>query len=168
MRSTDPDSDTFSLRKASKDDIAYILGLRERTMKAQFVDTFGWNESDQLQMAASHIEDAEIILHHDRPVGVVKVLRQENRLVLDQIQVEPESQGKGIGTGVISALIRRARTERLPVELWVMKKAQAKRLYEKLGFALIKGAEHNCLMRFSPDTESQPKPSDVPAEAAGR
>jgi N-acetylglutamate synthase-like GNAT family acetyltransferase len=153
---TSKQNNEYTLRRAGPDDIPYIYALRERTMKKQFAGTFGWNETQQRSMAEDHIDKTQIIMAKEQRIGVVKVLRENDRYLLHQIQVEPEYQGKGIGSHIISEFICLAEEEKLPFDLWVIKIAKAKTLYEKLGFKLIEEHEHNCLMRLSCDKRSQP------------
>jgi GNAT superfamily N-acetyltransferase len=79
-----------------------------------------------------------VILECDgTPAGCVCVLRQPDEYRLVRLFVLPAFQNRGIGSGVLSELIREADTRGLPIHLRVLPVNPAKRLYERFGFAPV-------------------------------
>ena len=58
-------------------------------------------------------------------------------IVLQQLFVVPERQGAGLGTQVLKDLLRRWEPTGKPIVLTVLKNNPARRLYERLGFAVV-------------------------------
>ena len=59
-------------------------------------------------------------------------------------------QRKGIGTGVIEALLQQGRQKSKPVTLAVMKINPARALYERLGFRITHQDEYKLYMQADP------------------
>jgi GNAT superfamily N-acetyltransferase len=141
----------FILRKAFIEDIDFIFRLRLLTMKDDFERTFGWNDDEQYKRAADEIEQAQMIILGNDPVGVVKILTKDSEFHLHQMQILPEHQGKGIGTAIVSDLLQRAGQLNLPVTLFVLKGSRAKNLYDRMGFSVIEETAGNFKMSRCPD-----------------
>jgi ribosomal protein S18 acetylase RimI-like enzyme len=69
-------------------------------------------------------------------VGVLQVKRTEAEVVLQNIRIAPAWQRRGLGTAIIQDILGEARYDGLPVALRVLKVNPARRLYERLGFAV--------------------------------
>jgi ribosomal protein S18 acetylase RimI-like enzyme len=82
---------------------------------------------------------------------------------LDHIYVEPEAQGRGLGT----ALLDHAKRERPEgLQLWVFQKNEgARRLYERHGFRVVELTDGAGNMEREPDARYEWHPG---GEAAGR
>ena len=55
----------------------------------------------------------------------------------DQIQLEPEFQGHGLGTEILRSLQQSAQFAGAQLSLHVLKVSPALRLYERLGFNIV-------------------------------
>ncbi len=73
-----------------------------------------------------------------------------NGILLLLIYVVPSMQRKGIGSGVIQALLQLGRQKSQPVTLAVMKINPARALYERLGFRTTHEDEYKVYMRADP------------------
>jgi ribosomal protein S18 acetylase RimI-like enzyme len=70
--------------------------------------------------------------------GRLRVVRNPDRHVLAGIQILHDHRGRGIGTAIITELLREARTRDVPLELTVSKhNPNAERLYTRLGFRRV-------------------------------
>ncbi len=75
--------------------------------------------------------------------------RREACLYLALLEIAPDFQNEGIGTTLISDLIKEGKGLGLPVELHVLKSnRKARRLYERLGFGIIEEREERYVMRY--------------------
>ena len=80
-------------------------------------------------------------------IGYLGVSERESAVFIDQVEITPKYQGRGIGTALINDLLARGR----PVELGVLKmNGDARRLYERLGFRVTGETERHYHMRGEP------------------
>ena len=147
MKTNDAD---FNLRDATNDDIEFIFQLRIQTMKKDFDNTFGWHEGEQWKRASDEIQHAKIIMMNQTDIGVIKVIPKIKELHLHQMQILPEYQGRGIGSKLVSRVLDRAGNKKIPVTLFVLKGAAAKRIYDRFGFSVTNEYENNYMMRWQP------------------
>lgn len=128
-------NDAIRLRAATPDDEPFLIELRKLTMTAHLeragepVD----DESHRLR-ARSNLHIAQIVCRNGEDIGLIKLVRAETYWLLQQIQILPDHQGRGIGTAVIRAMLGEARQARVTVTLNVLHGNPARRLYERLGF----------------------------------
>ena len=80
--------------------------------------------------------DAEIVIVEiaGEPVGYLNVESTEERIVLVDIALLPAARGRGIGTRLLSDLLRAAVARGLPVVAHVETSNPARRLYRRMGF----------------------------------
>lgn len=111
-----------------------LAGLPEPLLQMQF--------RAQAASYAAQFPGAEhqIITVAGRPVGRLLVDRSPERIHLVDIALLAEVQGQGIGTSVLRALQVEADRAGLPLRLSVFETNPARRLYERLGFA-VTGAQ---------------------------
>jgi ribosomal protein S18 acetylase RimI-like enzyme len=74
----------------------------------------------------------------------------EREFVLVDLALLPEHRKFGIGTRLLNDLLRRAVEARKPIRLHVLKSNPARRLYERLGFSLVKEESMYLEMIFEP------------------
>jgi len=140
-------------RAATQQDIPFLIELRRQTMTAHQIAA-GIDPSDEERRTRVLVryDCAEILLHHGRPVGLLKVAREGTDWELIQIQLLPELQGKGLGKQLLRSLALEAQHRGASVRLSVLKGSPARRLYEKFGFAVVKETEHATTMLLAPET----------------
>lgn len=148
----------YSLRAATDDDYAFLERLHMATMKELVTRVWGWDEADQAARfrAAFVPERGRIIVVDGRDVGTLWTERRPGNIFIANIEIAPEHQGQGLGTAVIGDLVADARRQGLPVALQVLKPNRARRLYERLGFAITGETATHYLMRTAPE----PSPPD--------
>lgn len=93
--------------------------------------------------------DHRIVLLDGRPAGRIYVDRSEERLLLIDVAVLPEHRGQGVGTTLVRSLLEEAATR--PVDLSVVRTNPARRLYERLGFAVVEQDAIYLRMRHAAD-----------------
>lgn len=139
----------LSRRKATPDDIPFLLELRESTMSAQLVAAgIELSTKETLTRVMHKFECADVVLLDGKPVGVIKVSQSEKQWKIDQIQLIPSTQGKGLGTNLLKTVIEQATTAGATLTLSVLKKNPAKRLYESLGFTTTGSDDHEYFMEL--------------------
>jgi ribosomal protein S18 acetylase RimI-like enzyme len=143
----------LALRPATVDDYEYLYRLNEATMRAYAEQTYGpWDEAVVRRIFAERWRPAtiRILVIDGQDAGMLEVLPSEKGVQLANIRVAPEYQGRGIGTRLVSAVLRDAHSRGLPVRLRVLKVNPARRLYSRLGFVVVGETEQHYLMQAFP------------------
>ena len=142
---------SLSLRPALPDDEAFLLALRKATM-TEHLDRAGEpTDADAHRARLLHrYEVAQVICIDGAPAGLLKAYRSDNGWFVEQLQIAPALQGRGIGGQVLRIVLRAAEADALPVTLHVLKGNRAKRLYERLGFETVGEDETQFHMRLAP------------------
>jgi GNAT superfamily N-acetyltransferase len=152
-----------SLRSVGPDDEAFLFDLYASTREEELA-LIAWGAAvktaflrQQFHAQQAHYRGTypnamhQVILHDDRPIGRVYVARSAQETHLIDIALLPGWRGRGIGTALIRDLLREADQAGIPVRLHVfLGNHQARRLYERLGFAPIGGADLHILMERCP------------------
>jgi ribosomal protein S18 acetylase RimI-like enzyme len=130
---TEPD---FSLRPAEPGDYPFALALYLEGAKEHLTKIGRWDEN---RIAALFHEGykqgrTRIISVDGRVVGFIQVVDFADRLYLRQIHLIDGFRGRGIGSTLIGAELKRGAETGRPVTLDVMHGNPARGLYVKLGF----------------------------------
>ncbi|MFC0697825.1 GNAT family N-acetyltransferase [Paraburkholderia humisilvae] len=131
-------NDAIRLRAATPDDEAFLIELRKLTMTEHLaragepID----DESHRLRMLAN-FDLAQIICCDALRIGLMKLVRSKDGWYLQQMQILPTYQSRGIGAEVIRAVLTEARLAGVAVSLSVLRGNPAMRLYERLGFQVM-------------------------------
>ena len=129
-------------RQALEADVPFLLQLRDSTMGPHRRATGIDGPPDKCEAKVRlRFSSAEILEIDGRPIGLLKVSRQNAEWELLQLQIASEFQGQGIGGRLVSGLIAQAATAGVPLKLSVLKVNPALRLYERLGFRLVSESE---------------------------
>ena len=115
--------------------------------------TWGWDEAYQRRRFREHFDPAEsqIVVVDGRDVGVLQVEDRGEDVSIDLIEIAPSHQGQGLGTRIIKDVLAVAHAEKRPVSLHVLKtNPRARRLYERLGFAVDEERKERLVMRADP------------------
>ncbi|NML34678.1 GNAT family N-acetyltransferase [Paraburkholderia antibiotica] len=145
-----PPSD-LTLRPAQADDADFLLELRRATMTEHLLRAGEPTDEDAHRARLLHRYDAaQVICIDGAPAGLLKAHRSDAEWFVEQVQIAPALQGRGIGEQVLRALLRTAAAEALPVALHVLKGNPAKRLYDRLGFEVVGEDDRQFHMRIAP------------------
>lgn len=127
------------LRPANESDIPFLLDLRLQTIHEHFVAS-GVNPSrdEHMQRVLYRFDCAQIIVVDGEGGGLLKLDRAETPWHLMQIQIARSLQRRGVGTQLLGEMIREARSEGVSIRLGVAKVNPARRLYERLGFVVVR------------------------------
>ena len=142
-----------SLRPATESDYDFLWWLHGATMRTYVDAIWGWDEAVQRQFFQVRFNPArmQIVEYAGEAVGYVSVERREESVFLGAIEIAPEYQGRGIGTGLIRDLQGEAQRQGLPLRLQVLQGNPARRLYERLGFEATGETETHIMMNWLPN-----------------
>ncbi|WP_454047261.1 GNAT family N-acetyltransferase [Chryseobacterium sp. Marseille-Q8038] len=145
-------STSLIYRKATENDIDYLLDLRMKTMNPHY-ETSGLSTDREttLQRVLYQFEKADIILLDNQPIGLLKVDRTFTNIEVLQLQIDPSQQGKGLGKKILSDILEEASLAGKTVSLSVLKTNKAQHLYTSLGFKITGEDEYSYFM----ETERQ-------------
>lgn len=117
------------------------------TMRPLTSELMTWDESRQSSGFAEQwkVEDVQIIVVDGKTVGWVQAAEMDSEIFLQQFFIEPEFQGRGIGSQVLESLLA---LWKKPVILTVLRNNPAhQRLYERHGFTVVGEAGVKIKMR---------------------
>ena len=138
---------TFSLNKANRSDIPYLLALRLATMGPHFKQAgIPLTEQDHLDIVEEAFDCAHIIYAADQKAGLLKYRVDDNETHIIQLQIDPTKQGQGLGKSIVCHVIDAAKPN--DVTLNVLKQNPAKQLYERLGFVIEGEDAYEFHMRY--------------------
>ena len=127
----------FDLRPASEQDREFLYALHCSTMRDVIEQTWGWDDTWQRVDFQKRFDmyTVSIIEAGSRSVGSLWLEQGPDSLYIHDLEVEPSSQGRGIGTAVIGMVIEQGAGRGLPIVLSVVPaNPRAMSLYERLGF----------------------------------
>ena len=138
-----------TFRLANREDMPFLLDLRQQTMNPHLLAS-GVTPSvaEHERRILFRFDCAEIIELGGGAIGLLKIVRDGKDRCLIQIQLKPGLQGQGLGTQLIQSLIDEARKAEASLSLQVLKANPARRLYERLGFAVLTETTHAYPMRL--------------------
>jgi ribosomal protein S18 acetylase RimI-like enzyme len=142
-----------SLRTVSDADYLWLWSLKRETMRAYVEQTWGkWDDDAQAERFRRNFvpDHVQIIVLDGQDAGLLHVVRSAEEIRLVNLQVSPEFQNRGLGTAVMHGLLAEARGAQLPLCLQVLKVNPARRLYERIGFAVAGETDTHYQLRWTP------------------
>ncbi len=128
----------IKFRRATSDDLAFLLNLRKSTMNEHLIAMgLFYTDADHRERIFDHFEDSLIIYHDDHAVGLLKLAMLPDRYHIRQFQILPAFQQQGIGTQVLTKVLAMAVKKQKDVTLNVLKKNPARLLYQRAGFKIV-------------------------------
>jgi ribosomal protein S18 acetylase RimI-like enzyme len=154
----------YSIRPATEADYPYCYRLIKRNMFDLFCHHWGgWGRGAFRK--GFDAETVSMVIVNNRRAGYFCLKRIQEGLYLDNIQLSPSIQGRGVGTAILKDILREHSSEM--ILLTTFSDNPAKHLYERLGFALTerKGATLR-MTKFpkQPNKALQRTPTSVAAE----
>ncbi|PKF74250.1 GNAT family N-acetyltransferase [Chryseobacterium sp. PMSZPI] len=128
----------LTYRKATENDIDFLLELRTKTMNPHYEESLlPTDQETTLKRILYEFEKANIIFLGHQPIGLLKINRAEDKIDILQLQIDPGQQGKGLGRMILTNILAEASSTAKPVTLSVLKTNKAQHLYSGLGFKII-------------------------------
>jgi GNAT superfamily N-acetyltransferase len=140
---------SFELIQATEADKPFLLALRKLTM-VEHLEKAGLYLSDD-EHAFRLNDDYEcsyLIVCRGDKVGILKYRELEDKIQIIQLQVHPQSQGKGLGKQVMERVLGWSKERQKRIELSVLKASPARILYQRLGFSVSGEDEHEFHMEY--------------------
>ena len=132
----------FDIRRARRDEFAFAEKIYIDSMRSLMIGLGPWDEVERRAALRRSFkaDDVNIISVKGMDIGWMQVSERDTDYNLAQVQLIEEYCGRGIGTRLITDLLRRARTEGRTVSLSAVRTNRAIALYERLGFRIINPA----------------------------
>ena len=127
-------------RKANKSDLDITYRIKTNSIKPYVEKMWGWNESDQKEAHKVNfiISDIKIIEYNQKEVGYMALKEDRSEIYLENLLIEKEFQGLGIGEKVMETIIEKADRQEKRIKLQVLKiNVRAKKFYENLGLERV-------------------------------
>ena len=140
----------YKLVKSSNDDIERLIEYKKRNIYEYAPEL---SEEEHLKIknyVESHIpkdiDDYYNIVVDGKVVGCLFVVNKDDGKLLDEIYLEEDYRGLGIGTDIIKNVLK----ENDIVYLWAYKdNVRAVSLYKRLGFVVIEDSDFRYHMKYS-------------------
>ena len=139
----------IKFRPAVENDIDFLYALHIATMREYVDKTWGWEDAFQEKLFRKNYvpSQIQIITLAGNDIGMISLEEGNEDVFLRVIEIHPTYQRRGLGTTIIQKVIDEAARQTKPVRLQVLKVNPAKRLYDRLGFAVIQETSTHYVMR---------------------
>lgn len=140
----------ISLRPAQPDDHDFAAALYFESTKRLLTALGRWQERRVVArfQRAFKPEQTQMICSGGTDIGWMQVSQSTAGFHLHQLHIVDRFRNRGIGTGLINALLDRARALGQPVSLNVIRGNPAISLYSRLGFRVVGKDEEKLQMRW--------------------
>jgi ribosomal protein S18 acetylase RimI-like enzyme len=162
-----------TLRPARADDAIFLRALYATTREDE-LSALAWSEAQRELFLSLQLEAQErhyrtsyphahfnVIEHDGAPVGRLIVDRGESLIRLVDIALLPAHRGAGLGSALLRELQEEAAPKGSAIVLHVVRTNPALRLYERLGFRVVREEAIYVAMEWRPGAETpleaQPK-----------
>lgn len=138
----------YELRRVDENDSQLLINYKLSTI-FEYADDISKEETEQIKEYVNNsvfklLNEYRIVVVDGRDIGCLLVTEYEDGFLLDEIYLEEDYRGQGIGSLLIKSVINKHGV----VYLWVYKKNEkAIKLYEKLGFRKEKETERRYFMK---------------------
>jgi GNAT superfamily N-acetyltransferase len=138
----------YSLRRATEQDKDFIFQAFKLSMRTYVEWAWGWDEAFQRNgLCKIPLEHLRVICVEDQMAGAIYVEETDQHHWVRTVFLLPTFQRKGIGSSLLASEVSRAKEAGKSLVLRVIKINPAKRLYERLGFHVVKEDDTTYSMR---------------------
>lgn len=158
-----PSPESITTRAVGPEDQSFLVELY-KSSRGDDLRGLGWEEhriSEFLEMQYeaqqnfydSDYRDAadELILLEDKPIGRLMIESRPHEIRCIDLGLLPAYRERGLGAGVIQKLQDRARREKKPLRLQVIRFSRAVNLFDRLGFVRTSETGTHFQMEWTPD-----------------
>ncbi len=143
----------FTFRNANDGDFELSFEIRKNALGKYVEQTWGWDENRQWKYHKDDFNPAilRIIEVGNEPAGTLENYAEDNSMIVSGLYIIDKFQNQGIGTRVMTSIIRNASENSANVMLQVLKvNPKAKALYERLGFTVYETTDTHFKMIYKP------------------
>lgn len=144
---------TYRLRPATPDDGDTLFGIHRASMGEYLEQAFGpWTEEFDREQHEQWLSAgrARVILVGEEIAGFLDVEWTSDAALLYRIGIDPAFQGRGVGTAIVTDLLRECGERQLAARLRVFPHNPARRLYQRLGFREVGRDSASIVMQWDP------------------
>ena len=140
----------YTLRNATIEDCDILFNTYRETVGPYVKQAWGWDERFQTNGFWTHhpIEEFKVIEVNNQFAGGIHFIEEKNELYIKMIFIVPKLHRKGIGSDLITQIYHLAKSQNKSLCLTVIKSNPAKKLYDRLGFNIIKEDDNTYEMRW--------------------
>lgn len=126
--------------------------VKKAAMGGYITQIWGWDEKVQKNLHDGDWRQKrpQIILYDNKPIGTIRIVSNEDRLVIEQFYILPEYQNKGIGSHLLKHILENADKTDLIVKLAVLRINPVISLYRRHGFEIVDSNEILYFMERKP------------------
>ncbi|MGF1589731.1 MAG: GNAT family N-acetyltransferase [Pleurocapsa sp.] len=135
----------YTLRQATVKDLDLLAHIHAGNMQGYVEQVYPWNPTLFRDSFVS--QDYQIIELKNSLIGFIKVV-VTSEIYLAEIQIDRHYQNQGIGTRLITSIIKRSQLNNQQLWLKVIKGNPAERLYKRLGFIVFEETSTHKMMRL--------------------
>lgn len=125
------------------DDIDELVNIRIAAMRESLerIGRFDPQRARERFVASFDPSHTKFILDDGIKVGFIVVKSNDQEMQLDHLYIEPEHQGKGIGSIILKAVFALADEKCVAVKVGALKESDSNRFYQRHGFIKINESE---------------------------
>lgn len=141
----------YALREVTCQDYDFVYDVKKITLKPYIEEIWGWDDRVQKKFCDEgfEVETHMIITYDGEDIGILETNELESRIEIVELQILPKYQGKGIGTSILKDIIEKYKGTSKRIGIGCFKQnGGAKRLYERLGFKLIKETTNHYVLEM--------------------
>lgn len=157
----------ISLEAATQLDTDFCRRVHHEAYRDVVIRQFGsWDESlqDNFFLKVWNPARFDVIRFNDEPAGCMCRVVKVDHIWIEEIQLLPTFQGRGIGSEIMRGVMDEARLRSLAVRLQVLKaNERACLFYERLGFHSTGETNTHFLMEWTCDTVSTSTENPMPS-----
>jgi len=122
--------------QAKQQDSTALAELRVRAMKPSLeaVGRFDPIRARERFLSSFNSVNTTKIMHESELVGFMVVLEKGDHIWLDHLYIEPDCQGRALGTHALDRVKVEALKQNLPIRLCALKESASNRFYQAQGF----------------------------------
>ena len=141
----------INLRIAEQDDEQFVNDLTRETMRPYVEETWSDEVSreEYYKINSFQKEGTQIVCENNQAIGRITITEKDKEILLDEIHLIPEVQGRGIGSKLLCEVIKDAIGKKKAVSLTVLKTNPVKTIYERLGFEVYQEKDFRYFMKKS-------------------
>jgi GNAT superfamily N-acetyltransferase len=152
----------WALRSAGPADVEVIAELRATVMRLDLerLGRFDEHRVRQRFRDSFSSQHTSVVVADGAFAGCVTLRPAEDGRRLEHFYLDPDLQGRGLGSAVLRSLLDRTDAAGVPVRLDVLQGSAARRLYERHGFTLEDQDPIDVHMVRRPGAQGRPGLSD--------